>query len=330
MLSFKQLTRPRPLRAAALATPRQVAALALTILSSVIISTPLSAAEQQTASVARAKTQHAVTTLHEAIELHTKTLGITSIDLSYRFFGGGMEIFSLDTQAILTPRTYEIASQIRTKGIADSIFKGRLLTQARGMLTKSGPRLHAYSQDYRGKYGDQSVFMARDKKEIYTVLAIPKNGIHAQPGFSKSSLKGTVDPLTASIYTALNTTKEPCEGKMTIFDGRRVFDLSFTKDGHDEIDASRVGGYKGHVQRCKVVFKPIAGYARKWLLKEAKNPMKPFTVWIAEIKTPKSTVFDKPLLIPVKVLVETSYMNATAHLTQAIIDGDTLVNAQLR
>ena len=302
----------------------------MTILFSLFSAAPLVAADQQTASVARARSERGITTLNEAIELHVKTLGITSIDLSYRFFGGGMEVFSLDTQAILTPRTYEIASQIKTKGIADSIFKGSLLTQARGLLTENGPRLHAYSQDYRGKYGDQSVFMARDKKEIYTVLAIPRNGVHAQPGFSKSSLKGTVDPLTASIYTALNTTKEPCEGKITIFDGRRVFDLTFTKDGTDDIDASRVGGYKGHVQRCKVVFKPIAGYARKWLIKEAKNPMKPFTVWIAEIKTPKSTVLNKPLLIPVKVLVETSYMNATAHLTQAIIDGDTLVDAKLR
>ncbi len=302
----------------------------MTLLFSLFTAAPLFAADQQTASVSRARSERGITTLNEAIELHAKTLGITSIDLSYRFFGGGMEVFSLDTQAILTPRTYEIASQIKTKGIADSIFKGSLLTQARGLLTETGPRLHAYSQDYRGKYGDQSVFMAHDKKEVYTVLAIPRNGIHAQPGFSYNSLKGTVDPLTASIYTALNTTKEPCEGKITIFDGRRVFDLSFTKDGTDDMDASRVGGYKGHVQRCKVVFKPIAGYARKWLIKEAKNPMKPFTVWIAEIKTPKSTVFNKPLLIPVKVLVETSYMNATAHLTQAIIDGDTLVDAKLR
>lgn len=312
------------------AASRRTAALAMAILFSFFTAAPLSAADQQTASVARTKAERSITTLNEAIELRAKTLGITSIDLSYRFFGGGMEVFSLDTQAILTPRTYEIASQIKTQGIADSVFKGRLLTQARGLLTEAGPSLHAYSQDYRGKFGDQSVFMARDNKEIYTVLAIPRNGIHAQPGFSYNSLKGTVDPLTASIYTALNTTKEPCEGKITIFDGRRVFNLSFTKDGTDDMDASRVGGYKGHVQRCKVVFKPIAGYARKWLIKEAKNPMKPFTVWIAEIKTPKSTVLNKPLLIPVKVLVETSYMNATAHLTQAIIDGDTLVDAKLR
>ncbi|MDF1687330.1 MAG: DUF3108 domain-containing protein [Parvibaculaceae bacterium] len=302
----------------------------LAVLFSLCASPSVFAADPQPLSITQAKAERGITTLNEAIELHTRTLGITSIDLSYRFFGGGMEVFSLDTQAVLTPRTYEIASQIKTQGIVDSIFKGRVLTQARGLLTNTGPRLHAYSQDYRGKYGDQSVFMARDKKEIYTVLAIPRNGIHAQPDFAKSSLKGTVDPLTASIYTALNTRQEPCEGRITIFDGRRVFDLSFTKDGTDDIDASRVGGYKGHVQRCKVVFKPVAGYARKWLLKEAKNPMKPFTVWIAEIKTPKSTLFDKPLLIPVKVLVETSYMNATAHLTQAIIDGDTLVKARLR
>ncbi|MBV1933130.1 MAG: DUF3108 domain-containing protein [Parvibaculaceae bacterium] len=325
MVSCTQFT-----KASAHAASRRTAALAMTLLFSLFTAAPLLAADQQTASVARTKVERGITTLNEAIELHAKTLGITSMDLSYRFFGGGMEVFSLDTQAILTPNTYEIASQIETRGIADSIFKGSLHTQARGLITKSGPYLHAYRQDYRGKSGEQRVFMVRDPKDTYAVMATPRNGVHAQPGFSYNSLKGTVDPLTASIYTALNTTKDPCEGKITIFDGRRVFNLRFTKDGSDDMDASRVGGYKGHVQRCKVVFKPIAGYARKWLIKEAKNPMKPFTVWIAEIKTPKSTVLNKPLLIPVKVLVETSYMNATAHLTQAIIDGDTLVDAKLR
>ena len=63
------------------------------------------------------------------------------------------------------------------------------------------------------------------------------------------------------------------------------------------------------------------------MLQQARDPLKPFTVWLArfnEIMGPGGT---QPLVIPVRMELETPVVNAIAHLVKAQVDGRQLIAA---
>lgn len=249
----------------------------------------------------------------------------TLLDLTFEFYGGGIHAASLNTRAAVAPARYEIASRIQTEGVVDTLFHGIMQSSARGRLTDDGPRLESYAQYYNGRFGERAVQMSREPSGMYQVAAVPRDGLLAN-GQLPSSVKGAVDPLTASIYGALNEVGEPCAQSIPMFDGRRVFRLDFSYDATEELNPQSPGVFAGEAFKCKVKYRPVAGQSRKWKIEEAKNPTPPVTVWLARFG---GVVGDdggtRQFVLPVRMLFETRYINAVVHLTRAEIDGRELV-----
>lgn len=257
------------------------------------------------------------------ISFTSETPGSTAVDLSYEVYGGGLHLLSLDTQAVVTAEAYEIVSRLETRGIADTLFRGKMDSQARGKMTPDGPKLLVYAQDYVGRFGERSVHIMRNREGSYDVTAEPEDGVHADGSLPANALHGTIDPLTASVFTALNQDAEPCSQVIPVFDGRRVFRLRFQPDGEEMLNASSSGAYAGPAVRCKVRYEAVAGYSRDWHIEEAKNPLRPFTIWIATFESAgNGEGAPARLHVPVRLLIETRYMNGVAHLSRAVIDGD--------
>jgi len=246
------------------------------------------------------------------------------VDLTFEIYGGGLHIVSFGTQAVLTPERYEIAAQFQTEGLADTLFNGRGSSTASGLLTPAGPRLLNYSQEYDGRFGERSIIMALDESGRYEVAAEPADGIHKQ-GFSASAVQGKVDPLTASIFTAINSSAAPCSQTIPVFDGRRIFNLKFKKLDQTQLQPIGAGTYTGPAWRCSVLYDPVAGFTREFLVERAKNPLPPFTVWLARFDEQMGPSGTQPLVLPVRMMFETSIVNAIAHLTTAEVDGKALI-----
>ncbi|AWZ02088.1 hypothetical protein RHODOSMS8_02571 [Rhodobiaceae bacterium] len=246
------------------------------------------------------------------------------VDLTFEIYGGGLHIVSFGTQATLTPERYEIAAQFQTEGVADTLFHGRGSSTASGLLTPAGPRLLNYSQEYDGRFGERSITMALDESGRYNVAAQPVDGIHKE-GFSASRVRGKVDPLTASIFTAINSSAAPCSQTIPVFDGRRIFNLKFKELDQTELQPIGAGAYAGPAWRCSVLYDPVAGFTREFLVERAKNPLPPFTVWLARFDEQMGPSGNQPLVLPVRMMFETSIVNAIAHLTTAEVDGKALI-----
>ncbi len=246
------------------------------------------------------------------------------VDLTFEVYGGGLHVISFGTQATLTPKRYEIAAQFQTEGVADTFFNGRGSSTATGVLTPAGPRLLNYSQEYDGRFGERSITMALDESGRYNVAAEPADGIHKQ-GFSASAVRGKVDPLTASIFTAINATAAPCAQTIPVFDGRRIFNLKFKELDETELQPLGAGAYAGPAWRCSVAYDPVAGFTREFLVERAKNPLPPFTIWLARFDDQMGPSGTQPLVLPVRMLFETPIVNAIAHLTTAEVDGKALI-----
>ncbi len=250
--------------------------------------------------------------------------GAHEVDLTFEIYGGGLHIVSFGTQAVLTPKRYEIAAQFQTEGVADTLFNGRGSSTATGVLTPAGPRLLNYSQEYDGRFGERSITMALDDSGRYNVAAEPADGIHTN-GFSASAVRGKVDPLTASIFTAINSTAAPCSQTIPVFDGRRIFNLKFRELDETQLQPIGAGTYNGPAWKCSVLYDPVAGFTREFLVERAKNPLPPFTVWLARFDDQMGPSGTQPLVLPVRMMFETPVVNAIAHLTTAEVDGRALI-----
>jgi Protein of unknown function (DUF3108) len=258
------------------------------------------------------------------IDLTDTDTSATEVDLTFEVYGGGLHVVSFGTQAVLTPKRYEIAAQFQTEGVADTFFNGRGSSTASGLLTPSGPRLLNYSQEYDGRFGERSIAMELDESGRYDVAAIPEDGIHKH-GFTAAAVRGKVDPLTASIFTAINAGVAPCSQTIPVFDGRRIFNLKFSELGEAELAPLGAGAYAGPAWKCSVLYDPVAGFTREFLVERAKNPLPPFTIWLARFDEQMGPSGTQPLVLPVRMLFETSIVNATAHLTKAEVDGEALI-----
>ncbi len=284
---------------------RGFAACATALFATSLFTPPLAAAEPETAA-------------------NIPSESAQEVDLSFEVYGGGLHVVSFGTQATLTPKRYEIAAQFQTEGVADTFFNGRGSSTASGMLTPAGPRLLNYSQEYDGRFGERSITMALDETGRYDVAAEPADGIHKH-GFSASAVRGKVDPLTASIFTAINATAAPCSQTIPVFDGRRIFNLKFAELEQTELAPVGAGAYAGPAWKCSVVYDPVDGFTREFLVERAKNPLPPFTIWLAKFDEQMGPTGTQPLVLPVRMMFETPVVNAIAHLTAAEVDGQPLI-----
>lgn len=249
----------------------------------------------------------------------------TAVDLTYRIYGGGLLILSLDTRAEFDAERYAITSDVATEGLVDRLFHGRLSSRADGLLTADGPQMQRYAQAYKGRFGERSIDMTMTPEGTYDVEAEPDELPEHAPVDPKAVV-GTVDPLTASIYGALTRAERPCTARVPVFDGRRVYELDFSMLATDDLEPRAAGEFAGAAWRCKVVYKPVSGFSREWHIRRAKDPLRPATVWLARFEGSENGAGERQqFLLPVRLQIESAYFNAVAHLTRASIDGHELI-----
>lgn len=250
-----------------------------------------------------------------------------TVDLTYKVYGGGLLILSLDTKAELGGGRYKIASNVATEGLVDRLFHGRLTSRAHGALTGTGPQMERYVQDYKGRFGDRSIDMTLAADGTYDVEAKPEDGGAIEQGvLDPKAAVGAVDPLTASIHAVLSGAERPCAATVPVFDGRRVYDLDFSMQATDSLEPRVAGEFAGTAWRCTVVYKPKSGYAREWHIRRAKDPLKPATVWLARFDGAENGAGEtQSFLLPVRLQISSAYFDAVAHLTHASIDGRQLI-----
>ena len=147
-------------------------------------------------------------------------------------------------------------------------------------------------------------FHTRDvwqNKPKITMLHFTKNG-DVTPEFDPPShdenretvttdeRRGALDPITALLqmlaHVAVN---KDCDVKVSVFDGKRLFDVSGTDAGQDVIDEGDYGVFKGTARLCDAGFKMVAGEwqdrkpSRFWQKNDTEAGRDPFRIWMASI-----------------------------------------------
>jgi len=111
--------------------------------------------------------------------------------------------------------------------------------------------------------------------------------------------------------------KKPCDKTIRVFEGRKIFDLSYSYLKPGKLKKSDLGSFRGDTHICLIKQTPIAGYSAKKMKKvlEADESHK---VWIARIKSPTS---EKSYFVPVKAQVTTKFGIIDVSLKKGKING---------
>jgi hypothetical protein len=248
------------------------------------------------------------------------------IELSYEFFGAGFLLGTLETTAIISDIAYDISTRAATAGLADGIANAELQSNAVGRLTANGPLPTSFRTASESNWGSRALQMIRTEEGSFNVAAEPELEPQQAAALRSGLATGTVDPLTASLYSSLRPAAQACSQRVKVFDGRRVFALDFKRTGAETLPVSNQAAFAGETITCNLRYVPLAGQSREWKLQEAKDPSPPIKLWMASFKTAD---LRQEFLIPVRLQLRTPFGSALVHLQQARISGQPMMQAGL-
>jgi hypothetical protein len=152
---------------------------------------------------------------------------------------------------------YEVQARRRLTGLARSLMgeSQDYNYSARGAVTAAGALQPAAYQHQGGRRNRlvRSTFTADD----IVTTAEPHMGM-GDPPATQAQKRGAVDQLTA-IASMITASGDPCARTVRVYmDGRSRFDFVMSPNGSLEVNTA---AYRGQVLRCRVQFRPIAGFS---------------------------------------------------------------------
>jgi uncharacterized protein DUF3108 len=152
---------------------------------------------------------------------------------------------------------YQITARRRLTGLA-RMFMGASQDfnySVRGVVASEG-MLQPADYEHSGGTRHRIVRVSFSSDDIVTT-ATPRMGM-GHPPATQAQKRGAVDQLTA-IARLITTTGNPCDQTVQVYmDGRSRFDFVLSPSG--QVNASSPA-YHGRALRCRVQFRPIAGFS---------------------------------------------------------------------
>lgn len=169
----------------------------------------------------------------------------------------GKASFTVDMKA---DKTFNIASRVRTTGLADIFVDYDMRLGASGYVRPDTLNTYSYvSQNNDGKK-NRRVEMIYGRSDVDMAVS-PKFGNLGEPPATPEQKMETKDPVTALISYALeprgDTPEELCGRTMKIFDGRQLTHLNLT---YAKTERVRSKAWKGQAVACDITMDRIAGY----------------------------------------------------------------------
>lgn len=237
------------------------------------------------------------------------------IELKYDVLGIGFSLLSANFDITLQRNSYKATSVIKTEGIAGLIMQSRWDSVSEGRITRRGLRPTRFRTDVSTSRGRGAVHVKWEKNS-YLISANPAIKKDRRAGLNAKLGPNLPDPLSALVTTALFSGKKPCTGKRRVFDGRQIYDISFTYDKAVTIRNGR--SYSGPAHKCKIKHTPVAGQPARELANERKSPSAPHYVWLAPVRLAGK---GPRVLIPVRIDLKSGWTTTTIELTKSSIGG---------
>jgi hypothetical protein len=179
----------------------------------------------------------------------------------YEAYVAGFPVVSFAFRLDETGKAYTLDGEVKTVGLLRLFYRLDLATDSTGTIAAGTlkPSFHEQQVRIRGHERMARLDYPGDGT-VKTVLVPPVDAGRPKP--TPQETIETLDPLSAILAIGRSVTATGrCDGRFSVFDGRRRYDLVLADDGTQRLEKSAEYGYAGEVRRCSVAAVKIAGFS---------------------------------------------------------------------
>lgn len=231
-----------------------------------------------------------------------------SLRLGYEAYAGGLHVMSFGIRVEETGGEYRVATDLRTRGLADLLVGMHLDSHAFGTVRRGDLVPFRYlSQSRFGRRSSSLLVEPRQDGGFFVQATPPRAADERRTPVPVASLSGAVDPLTAMLRASRTVAASgTCRQRVPVFDGRRRYDLVFADDGVHRLAATRYSRFAGPARLCRVRQERIGGFLVE---EDGEDIGRESLLWIA-------SPLPEALPVPVRVEVDTGWGGLTIHLDE--------------
>ena len=199
---------------------------------------------------------------------------------AYEILLAGFPVGEIEVSAVLSEEDYYLSVDARNTGVLRLLagFESRAETRGTGVFGKLRPRSHRADTVWVGER--RHVRAIYDDDGSVTAQVSPTAEADGREEVPQGSRRDTVDPLTAALAASLRVGGPlACQDRISVFDGRRRYNLTFNDAGRDRIEGPLYEGFSTH---CRVRLERIAGFSRNPWLPRAEMP-EAADIWFAQV-----------------------------------------------
>jgi hypothetical protein len=190
-----------------------------------------------------------------------------------------LRMMRAEVEAEVGAARYDGRVTFRSAGLAGFFKTARVEGRGSGARRDEGFAPEAYEHVEINGRKRRDVRLAYEPDDV-RVEATPPFGSLGDPAPTPAQRREALDPLAMTLEVALAGGDEPCARTVAVFDSKLRYDLEFQPDGEEE--HLRTIGYRGPAVRCRVYYRPIAGYDPEDLAEDEVYAT-PIRIWLAEV-----------------------------------------------
>ena len=210
----------------------------------------------------------------------------------------GVSIGQIAWIAAIGDQRYTTSANGKASGVLSVLVNGEGSVDVRGVIAAGRLAPKFFTSRIIDDEGNSELRMTFDDGVVKDLVApAPVPGMDRVP-VTEADRRGVADPLSAMLMPAGDNAmaRENCERVLSIFDGRRRYDLTLSFKRVDKVAIA--GGYSGQALICGVVLKPIAGYRAESMLVKYVAGRRDMELWFAPVAGTST-------IAPIRVLMPT-------------------------
>ena len=248
------------------------------------------------------------------------------ISLDYDFYGNGIRVLTLGFDVNLADGKYHARYKLKTKGLASIFSKGTTTAISQGRVRRNSLLVKEYTAKIKNSKGKRNIDITWGNGEQPQTKRSYDLGRRKSGSIKKVLKSDTPDPVTSMLQSIMFDAGKPCQGTQDVYDGKEVFQLKFEYLKRDIVPITANGWFSGPAYKCRLTYKPVAGLSKKKKRRLKKDPIQPFTVWMAPVKSP---MLGKSLLMPVRATGRMKWANLEIFIRKGSIAGSPLIPTEL-
>jgi hypothetical protein len=202
---------------------------------------------------------------------------------------------------------YTTSANGKASGVLSVLVSGEGAVDVRGVMTEGRVSPRFFNSKIVDDEGNSELRMTFDDGIVKELSGSAPPPSADRVPITDADRRGVSDPLSAMLIPANGEPLQEgnCNHVLSIFDGRRRYDLALAYKRVDKVALGR--SYSGIVLVCSVVLKPIAGYRADSMLVKYVAGRRDMELWFAPVS---GTSVMAPIRVSMPTLVGTLEIQA--------------------